>query len=446
MIDTYIYNLGILAVLLFAIIFMAQTAIDLFNYLYLKDNEKWAAKTDHIKSDLIFGILLLLFIEYNKSFLWFGLTSGYIIMLFVYSYMCKYVDMKRCILNTLIVSGIYAISAMLTETLFFLITSDNVSFQLFNNKHYMNWIFVQKLLICAFLFFSISIVIHKWHNRTISNLTRKEKLIICGIYILSSVAILLLLMCIIENNNGVISSIYILIVIGIILVICAIMYYILLELSKRSRIESEYKELEKQYNFYKMYIDDMKETEENARRLRHDSRNHLGVLALLIEEDKNEEALKYLNEYMEVTLNKVSYIHTNNEFVNAIIHSKMVYCSNNNITLICTADNNIKNTNNVELCGILGNLIDNAIEACNRLEENRIIEIRLTDDGEKINIFVKNRINESVLKINEMLVTSKQDKSNHGLGIKIVKSIVQKHQGYVDFFEKEGYFYCIVEF
>ena len=92
--------------------------------------------------------------------------------------------------------------------------------------------------------------------------------------------------------------------------------------------------------------------------------------------------------------------------------------------------------------GILfGNLLDNAIEAAQETDSRRIT-VDVNQKGHYLSVLVTNSIKTSVLKTNAELQTSKTDKLLHGIGVKSVKALVEKYDGMIDFFEKNGEFCC----
>ena len=95
----------------------------------------------------------------------------------------------------------------------------------------------------------------------------------------------------------------------------------------------------------------------------------------------------------------------------------------------------------IDLHSLLGNLFNNAIEALEKIpEDKRDLQVEIRPKGGYISILVKNRILESVLEKNPHLITSKEDVSQHGFGVKIIRSLAEKYQGYADFYESDSYF------
>ena len=98
------------------------------------------------------------------------------------------------------------------------------------------------------------------------------------------------------------------------------------------------------------------------------------------------------------------------------------------------------------MCNLLGNMLDNAIEAAQECKtEKRSIELNISSLSNRLIVIVRNSINHTILSENPNLVTSKHDKSEHGYGIKTIKSITEKYDGTIDFFEENLTFVFRVE-
>ncbi len=94
-----------------------------------------------------------------------------------------------------------------------------------------------------------------------------------------------------------------------------------------------------------------------------------------------------------------------------------------------------------DLCGLLMNLLDNAIDASKKETAGDIL-ISLHVIKAYLQIEVRNRVSQGILPGNPNLDTTKANAAQHGIGLKVVRSIVKKHNGMLDFQEKDGYF-CV---
>ena len=85
----------------------------------------------------------------------------------------------------------------------------------------------------------------------------------------------------------------------------------------------------------------------------------------------------------------------------------------------------------MDICTILSNALDNAIEANVKIEKmsDRYIETKITNDESGIFISIKNPSLEAPKKRAGNYISSKTDKENHGLGLKSIKRTVDKHKG-----------------
>ena len=98
-----------------------------------------------------------------------------------------------------------------------------------------------------------------------------------------------------------------------------------------------------------------------------------------------------------------------------------------------------------ELCALLGNLLDNAMEACAKVETGlRQVRLRLRADRGLFILRLSNPCKGEVKRQGEHLVTSKADTARHGIGTESVRAIVEEHSGSVEFTEKDGTFECML--
>lgn len=205
------------------------------------------------------------------------------------------------------------------------------------------------------------------------------------------------------------------------------------------KIENEKKlqisEMSLQYDYYMKQSKDM----ENIRRLSHDIKNHLEVLKENIEP---EQKIEYING-IERKLNKYqSYYKSGNTFIDNLLHTKRLEAIEKGIEFKVFADfTEFRQIRNEDLCVIISNTIDNALRECRLMkEENPMVECLVQLKAKKVkgflSILCENSLRDSqvrYLRENATLETSKEDKKNHGFGVKNIKSVVKDYGGEVSF-------------
>lgn len=128
-----------------------------------------------------------------------------------------------------------------------------------------------------------------------------------------------------------------------------------------------------------------------------------------------------------------STIKTNNDALDLILTEKSLFCQKNKIDLKCYADcSKLGFISESDLYSLFGNMIDNAIEAVTKIEnkDKRTISLIVRNALSCTSIFISNYFEGKVkLDRNGMPITSKQNKSYHGYGLKSIKMIVDKYNG-----------------
>lgn len=183
----------------------------------------------------------------------------------------------------------------------------------------------------------------------------------------------------------------------------------------------------------------------NLRNFKHDIVNHMNVLNRLIERKDDKAALQYISQIND-SLEETSYtISTGITSIDCIMTSKLSTALNNNIAIEHQIHfPSMLNISDMDLCSLLGNLLDNAIEANCKLEkEKRKLQIEIKPYNNMLSIYTLNNSdgNYNYNPIDGSLLTSKnKDKIEHGIGIKRIMEIVEKYEGIIDITQGESSF------
>lgn len=170
---------------------------------------------------------------------------------------------------------------------------------------------------------------------------------------------------------------------------------------------------------------------DKQRQREHEYKNQISAISALMKEQKTEELEKYLAKFdKEITNNRFNQFNTNHTLVNAILDTKYQEAKEKGITFIILKISDLSQLwiEDEDIVVILYNLLDNAIEACNKCED-KLIKLKFAIEKESLVISVINTYSEIPIVVNGEYQTSKEDAYMHGIGIKNVKSVVDKYDG-----------------
>ena len=179
-----------------------------------------------------------------------------------------------------------------------------------------------------------------------------------------------------------------------------------------------------------------REAQEETRAFRHDVQNNLSVLSMLMREGKYSEAEQFIND-MHTQVSALSpKIVTGDEMLDSLIASKYGKMNESEIefTINGVADGGI-GWKAIDICTVFANALDNAIEACMRVEdeEKRFIKLEFRKTAHQRLITLCNSSAEDVdcekLIHSEEHVTAKTDKLLHGYGVRNIKRTIEKYGG-----------------
>lgn len=196
---------------------------------------------------------------------------------------------------------------------------------------------------------------------------------------------------------------------------------------QRELIETHYEEVETMYN--------------QVRSWRHDYRNHIQTMKALAS-DGDMNAIKAYLDMLDTDLNTVdTVVKTGNAMADAILNSKISLAKSKNIAVKADAHIPVKlKMSELDLCVIIGNLLDNAIEASLSLpQDKRIIRIYMDMKNTQLYISVTNFTSSGKMrKIKNRFQTTKGE--GHGFGLIRIDNIIERLDGYLSRNSEDGAF------
>ncbi|HEX3078203.1 MAG TPA: ATP-binding protein, partial [Lachnospiraceae bacterium] len=149
----------------------------------------------------------------------------------------------------------------------------------------------------------------------------------------------------------------------------------------------------------------------------------------------------YLNQ-LEEDLDSIDVAYkTGNVSLDAILNSKLTVAEKQDIEIHCKATVPEKlAVADVDLCVVIGNLLDNAMESCEKMkiEEQRFLRVYIGVFKQQLYISVTNSTNEVIRKLDKEYISSKR--GNHGHGLKRIDAIVDKYDGFINRKNEPGVF------
>lgn len=201
----------------------------------------------------------------------------------------------------------------------------------------------------------------------------------------------------------------------------------------------EHREELKRYEIQMKNAEEVYRVNEESRKLRHDMKNMLLVSIGYLEAGKAEKALDYLKTIQEEKVRADLPVICENEELSYLLTAKRQKCREQNIVFHYAIFTKLAKIPGVDLGIILGNLLDNAIEGISK-EDGRRIDLYIEEQNGCYKLKVQNSIDHTVLGNNRNLFTTKENVSEHGWGIKSVKTVVKKYHGICEFSEAKGMF------
>ena len=185
------------------------------------------------------------------------------------------------------------------------------------------------------------------------------------------------------------------------------------------------------------YYEEVEDMYLKMRGWRHDYRHHIQVMKVHAANGEHEAVENYLDMLDDDLTNVETVIKTGNKMADAILNSKLSIACKNDIRVKAEAKIPVSLTvSELDLCIVISNLLDNAIDACKELpEEERLIRVYMEMKGNYLYLSVANTASGAKKK---HFKSTKGE--GHGFGIMRIDGIVEKYNGYITRASEEGAF------
>ena len=221
----------------------------------------------------------------------------------------------------------------------------------------------------------------------------------------------------------------------ILILLNVILYLMIYQVQMLAKSKYELTLVHKQMEFERSRMEEAHVIWQNIRKVRHDLKNHFTVIRGTLDEGDVESCKRYMDGLYQTVESMGNLIQSGNSSIDYIINSKLSNLDGVRV-LVSGYVGNYNDIEPADLACVLGNIIDNAIEAQGKVEEDRCIELHFLQKGSNRIIVCKNSVSCSVLNENKHLKSTKPSPEWHGLGHQIVEATVKKYHGWIDYFEE----------
>ncbi len=214
----------------------------------------------------------------------------------------------------------------------------------------------------------------------------------------------------------------------------AVMIYVYDSLSKLFEVRTQAEIVRREKTYYHNQSELLQKNYEELRLFRHDIKNKITVIRQMLEQNETERIYDYISQMTERLDNTRVYSQSGNIVVDSIINYKLGIAEEKDVEVSANIEipSQIKMDDD-DIVIILGNLLDNAIEATERLKSHRYINVHMEFNKNCLFIVVKNSYDNVIKIVNGAIKTRKEDRALHGIGMKSIETAVEKYSGAISY-------------
>ena len=189
----------------------------------------------------------------------------------------------------------------------------------------------------------------------------------------------------------------------------------------------------------KRHLGEVRSIHTEMRGYKHDFHHHLQTLKGQLEAGETDRALAYIEQLDQQLMNMDTLLKTGNVSLDAILSAKIAQAKAENIAVTvkaCVPDS--LTITDVELSILVGNLLDNAIEACLDVADGRFIRIYMSIKGKMLYFSMVNSAGEKKEKRGSLFTSHKN--GAHGFGLRRAEAILEDHGGWCKYNSEDGAF------
>ena len=385
------------------------------------ENHKW--RNRGIIASLVLVLYLLVILLLNQF-----LAKQVLVVIMISVFMFAYA--KVDIIKSLILAGLFQGLVLIIDYVCLLSSMLIYERVILTDETYSIQVSVLIVLAKAILFLVILIISKIVDKDSSYTLTRSEWLRFFSFPVFTVGVIIALVLSVGGIENQELETVFFVIAVGLV-GLNFVIFYLINDAIKRERKIKEAEifrlKIENQTKTYRTISENLDEQRKKA----HEFNNHIMCIERMLRTNKYEELREYIRSFKSNTNYEQNYISTNNVIVDAILNVKFEEIASKNIAFPFV----INDLSGINICDedivvILSNLLNNAIEACDKCKGKKVITLKFVIEDDDIIISVKNTFEGEIIKKDGVIQTSKEENlEEHGIGIKNIVDTISKYDG-----------------
>lgn len=398
-------------------------------FCYLKFFDIFALKKDKKEKNLIIVISTIIIYLLSHFLNRHMRIKVFFIILTICTcmYLIYYISIIKALMLSIMIIGLIGVSDYILSVIFFLTYGNINGFESIQELIGTMLVIMDRLL----LFIMIINIKRSYlkNKKNIIDISNKEWLQFLIFPIFTLITVIVMTNSMAASYHEDIVNVYYVIAIGLI-VLNMVVFHLINEILENSQRIREADILKQQSIGQLELYNSLRKNYDIQRKRTHEYKNQIMCIDSLLKKKKYDKLEEYINSIFNRLDGQLDMVDTNNEVVNAIINAKYYEALQNDVLFILKINDlsHIK-VSDEDIVTILSNLLDNAIEAAGQCEiDKRTVGIRLLYEDDVLSIAVSNSYKtEPEIMEDGYMRTIKDDKEQHGLGIRNVVATLEKY-------------------